>query len=124
MVILLFSPFITSKLMSESGVTQVAENLGQMAGMATLIGGATIASKYVGAKAVSALSSIHNSATKPILNSVKSNLSNKALGISKSKGFSQTITNHSPLDKLKGKLADTKEVMNNTSFKEKSDLRC
>lgn len=125
MVILLLSPLITSKLMSESGVSHVAENLGQMAGMATLIGGASSISKFLGNRAMNVATAAHNNTTRPLMNSIKSNLSNKAHSIAKNKGISHsvsTVSKSSPIDKIKGKLSDAKENGKNTTFKEKMVL--
>lgn len=121
-IILLLSPMITSKLMADSGVAHMAENLGQMAGMATMIGGASYASKYLGAKASAVGGMVHNSTSKPLMNKVKGAVSNKAQAISKEKGIGpsiQTLTSKNSFDKLKGGLSDLGDNIKNTSLKEK-----
>lgn len=121
-IILLLSPMITSKLMTDSGVSHMAESLGQMAGMATMIGGASYASRYLGAKAGSVGGLIHNSTSKPLMNKVKGAVSNKAQSISKEKGIGpsiQTLTSKNPVDKLKGGFSDLGDNIKNTSLKEK-----
>lgn len=121
-IILLLAPMITSKLMSDSGVSQMAESLGQMAAMSTLIGGASMASKYVGAKTSSVGSVLHNSTSKPLMNKVKGAVSNKAQAIAKDKGLGvsmKTLTSKNPIEKLKGGMGDLSDNFKNTSFKEK-----
>ena len=124
-IILLLSPMITSKVMSDSGVSHVAESLGQMAGMATLIGGASFASKFVGGKASSIGGMIHNSTSRPALNKVKDSFSQKAQAISKEKGLGpsiKTLTSKNPFEKAKGRMSDIGENIKSTSFKEKAIL--
>jgi hypothetical protein len=124
-IILLLSPMITSKIMSESGLSHVAESVGQMAGMATLIGGASVASKFVGAKAGAIGGMIHNSTSKPLLNKFQGSISNKAQAIASEKGIGksiQTITANSPMEKMKHGLSDLKDTVKNTSLKEKMVL--
>lgn len=121
-IILLLAPMITSKLMSDSGVSQMAESLGQMAAMSTLIGGASMASKYVGAKTSTVGAALHNSTSKPLMNKVKGAVSNKAQAIAKDKGLGasmKTLTSKNPLEKLKGGMNDLGDNFKNTSFKEK-----
>jgi hypothetical protein len=121
-IILLLAPMITSKLMSESGVSQMAENLGQMAAMGALIGGTTVASKYIGAKTSSVGSMLHNSTSRPLMNKVKGAISNKAQSITKDKGLGpsiKTLTSQNPIEKMKGGMADLSDNLKNTSFKEK-----
>jgi len=113
---------ITSKLMTDSGVSHMAESLGQMAGMATMIGGASYASRYLGSKAGAVGGMIHNSTSKPLMNKVKGAVSNKAQSISKEKGIGpsiQTLTSKNPVDKLKGGISDLGDNIKNTSLKEK-----
>lgn len=121
-IILLLAPMITSKLMSDSGVSQMAESLGQMAAMSTLIGGASMASKYVGAKTSTVGAALHNSTSKPLMNKVKGAVSNKAQAIAKDKGLGasmKTLTSKNPIEKLKGGMGDLSDNFKNTSFKEK-----
>lgn len=121
-IILLLSPMITSKLMSDSGISHVAESLGQMAGMATLIGGASMISKNIGGKALSVASQLHQNTSKPVMNSIKSNLSNKAQAIANNKGIShsaKSLTSNSKLENVREKLSDAKDNLRNTTFKEK-----
>jgi hypothetical protein len=124
-IILLLAPMITSKIMSESGVSHVAESLGQMAAMTTLIGGASVASKFVGAKSMAVGGMIHNSTSKPLMNKFKGSISNKAQAIAATNGIGQsiqTITANSPMEKMKYGLADLKDTAKNTSLKEKMVL--
>lgn len=124
-IILLLAPMITSKIMSESGVSHVAESLGQMAAMTTLIGGASVASKFVGAKSMAVGGMIHNSTSKPLMNKFKGSISNKAQAIAATRGIGQsiqTITANSPLEKMKHGLGDLKDTAKNTSLKEKMVL--
>ena len=124
-IILLLAPMITSKIMSESGVSHVAESLGQMAAMTTLIGGASVASKFVGAKSMAVGGMIHNSTSKPLMNKFKGAISNKAQAIAATNGIGQsiqTITANSPMEKMKYGLADLKDTAKNTSLKEKMVL--
>lgn len=124
-IILLLSPMITTKVMSESGVSHVADSLGQMAGMATLIGGASFASKFVGAKSKAVGGMIHNSTSKPILNKFKGSISNNAQRIVSDKGIGksiQAIAANSPVEKIKHGISDLKDASKNTNFKEKMVL--
>lgn len=124
-IILLLAPMITSKIMSESGVSHVAESLGQMAAMTTLIGGASVASKFIGAKSMAVGGMIHNSTSKPLMNKFKGSISSKAQAIAATKGIGQsiqTITANSPMDKMKHGLGDLKDTTKNTNLKEKMVL--
>jgi len=124
-IILLLAPMITSKIMSGSGVSHMAESLGQMAAMTTLIGGASVASKFVGAKSMAVGGMIHNSTSKPLMNKFKGALSGKAQSIAATKGIGQsiqTITASSPMEKMKHGLGDLKDAAKNTSLKEKMVL--
>ncbi len=121
-IILLLAPLITSKIMSDSGVSHMAENLGQMAGMATMIGGASVVSNVIGGKIQSMGSSIHNSTTGKAFNKIKDKVSNKAQAISSEKGIGPSInslTSKSSGEKLKSGLNDFKDNFKATSFKEK-----
>lgn len=124
-VILLFSPAITTRIMSDSGISHVAENLGQMGGMATLVGGASFVSSYVGSKAQSLGGVIHRNTTAPMLNRFKDSLSNKAQSISTEKGLGasiRSITHTNPLARMKSKAGDLGHGIKNTSFREKMIL--
>lgn len=124
-IILLLSPMITTKVMNESGVSHVADSLGQMTGMASLVGGASFASSFVGAKAKAVGGMIHNSTSKPIMNKFKGNIPGKAQAISSNKGIGpslQSLMAKNPADKLKHGLGDLKDNIKNTSLKEKMVL--
>ncbi|MDO9181941.1 MAG: hypothetical protein Q7U04_06015 [Bacteriovorax sp.] len=121
-IILLLTPMITSKIMNDSGVSGVAENLGQMAAMSTMIGGASIASKFIGSKSQMIGGAVHSSTTKPLMNKIKGSVSNRASEISQTKGIGptlNTLTSSSGTDKLKSGLTDFKDGMKKTSFSEK-----
>lgn len=121
-IILLLAPLITSKIMSDSGVSHMAENLGQMAGMATMIGGASIASNFIGGKVASIGSAVHNSTTGKAFHKMKDKISNQAQAISREKGIGpslQTLTSNSAGERLKGGIADFKDNFNKVSFREK-----
>jgi hypothetical protein len=124
-IILLLAPMITSKIMSESGVSHVAESLGQMAAMTTLIGGASVVSKFVGAKSMAVGGMIHNSTSKPLMNKFKGSISNKAQAIAATNGIGksiQAITANSPMEKMKHGFGDLKDTAKNTTLKEKMVL--
>ncbi len=91
-VILLMTPMITSKVMSDSGISSVAENLSQMAAMTTLIGGVGIASKgaVAAGKGVSSQSK----------NLAKSQVSQLALKVMKKRESQPSGFKASPLDKI------------------------
>lgn len=121
-IILLMTPMITSKIMNESGVSGVAENLGQMAAMSAMIGGASIASKFVGSKSKMIGGAIHNSTSKPLMNKIKGSVSQRASDISQSKGIGaslNTLTSKDPGDKLRNGLTDFKDGMKKTTLSEK-----
>lgn len=121
-IILLLAPLITSKIMSDSGVSHMAENLGQMAGMATMIGGASVASNFIGGKVSSIGSAVHNSTTGKAFNKIKDKVSNRAQAISSQKGIGPSIkslTSESAGEKLKSGISDFKDNFKSTSFKEK-----
>jgi hypothetical protein len=124
-IILLLSPMITTKIMSESGVSHVADSLGQMAGMATLIGGASFASRFVGAKSKAVGGMIHNSTSRPMMKKFKGAISSKAQSISAQKGIGpsiQSLMATAPSEKIKHGLGDLKDNIKNTSFREKMVL--
>lgn len=121
-IILLMTPLITSKIMSDSGVSSVAENLGQMAAMSTMIGGASIASKFIGSKSRMIGGMVHNTTSKPLINKVQGFLSNKASEISQSKGIGpslNTLTSTGGAEKFKSGLSEFKDGMKKTSLSEK-----
>lgn len=118
-IILLMTPMITSKIMSESGVATVAENIGQMAAMSTLVGGAG----FVGAKTALAAKTAHNFTSGPLINAGKSAISNKASDILEKKGIGPKVShlgkqgNFSEQVKQKG--SDVKHAFMATSLKDK-----
>jgi hypothetical protein len=124
-IILLLSPMITTKIMSESGVSHVADSIGQMAGMATLFGGASLSSKFIGGKAKMVGGMIHNNTSKPMIDKFKGAVSSKAQGISAKNGIGpsmQSLMATSSADKMKHSLSDIKDNFKNTSLKEKMVL--
>ncbi len=121
-VILLLTPMITTKIMSDSGVSSVAENIGQMAAMSTLIGGASVASKFVGSKSQMIGGMIHNTTTKPLMNKVQGFVSNRASEISQAKNIGptlNTLTAQSSGEKFKSGLSDFKDGVKKTTLGEK-----
>jgi len=121
-IILLMTPMITSKIMSDSGVSSVAENIGQMAAMSAMIGSASVASKFVGSKSQMIGGMVHNNTSKPLINKVQGFLSNKASEISQSKGIGpslNTLTSQTSSEKFRNGLTDLKDGMKKTSFAEK-----
>lgn len=108
-IILLMTPVITSKIMSDTGITTVAENLGQMAAMSTIVGGAGL----LGAKAVVAAKTAHKLSTKPLLNAGKSILSNKAADILENKKIAPKT---SQLNQSRGLSHQIKEMSQNVQF--------
>lgn len=121
-IILLMTPMITSKIMSDSGVSSVAENIGQMAAMSAMIGGASVASKFVGSKSQMIGGMVHNNTTKPLMNKIKGSVSQRASDISQSKGIGaslNTLTSKDPGDKLRNGLTDFKDGMTKTTLSEK-----
>ena len=124
-IILLMTPMITSKIMNDSGVQSVAENLGQMAAMSTMIGGASIASKFIGSKSRIIGGAVHSNTTKPLMNKIKGSVSTRASDISQAKGIGpslNTLTSNDNTSKLKSGLADFKDGMKKTSLPEKMVL--
>lgn len=124
-IILLLTPLITSKVMSESGMFGIAENIGQMAAMTTMIGGASMASKIIGSKSKMLGGAIHSSTSKPLMNKIKGSVSKRAGEISQSKGVGSsinTLTSKSTAEKLKGGFSDFKDGMKKTSIAEKAVL--
>ena len=121
-IILLLTPLITTKIMNESGVSGVADNIGQMAAMSTMIGGASIASKFIGSKSKMIGGAIHGSTTKPLMNKVKSSISNRASEIAHSKGIGPTLNTlnaETKGEKMKGGIADFKDGLKKTTLSEK-----
>lgn len=120
-VILLMTPMITSKLMSDSGVATVAENIGQMAAMSTLIGGAGL----IGGKAALAANTAHKYTTIPLLNAGKTTLSRKASDIMEEKGIApkiSTLNGNGVKSNFKSRGSEMKDAFKSTSFKEKVTL--
>lgn len=118
-IILLMTPMITSKIMSDSGVATVAENLGQMAAMSTLVGG----TGFLGAKAAFAAKTAHNLTSKPLMNAGKSVLSHKAADILENKSIapkvSQLTQNRGLSHQFKQFSNDIKFANESTSLKDK-----
>lgn len=113
-ILLLLTPVFTTKILNGTGLSSVAENLGQMAAMATLMGGTKLVAGYA-AKGGSAL---HGATTKPLLNHGKKKLSNKAGKIAEEKGLRaslNTLTNESLRERMKGRIQDFKEGMEKRS---------
>lgn len=118
-IILLMTPTITSKIMSDSGVSSVAENIGQLSAMGTLVG----VSGVIGAKAAMASKLTHSMTTKPIMDSTKRALSNKASDIMQNKGIGpkvSNLTNKGDLKQnIKDKINQTGHSLKSTSVAEK-----
>lgn len=124
-IILLLTPMITTKIMSDSGVSGMAENIGQMAAMSTMIGGASIASKFIGSKSKMIGGVVHSNTAKPLMNKIKGSISNRASEISQTKGVGptlNTLTSTGGIDKLKSGFSDFKDGMKKTSLSEKAVL--
>ncbi len=121
-IILLMTPMITSKLMSDAGLASVAENVGQMVAMGTLVG----ATGLLGGKAALALKAAHNVSTGPAMKFGKNKLSESASGIMEKKGVAPTVSsiagNHGLKDNLKAKGGDFKRSFQNTSLIEKATV--
>lgn len=120
-ILLLLTPVITSKILNGTGLNAVADNLGQVAAMTTLIGG----SKFAASSIAKSGGKIHNSTTKPLLDFGKKKLSQKAEQIAKEKGLGpslNTLTNDSYKERIKGGFNDFKEGFAKTDFKEKAIL--
>jgi type IV secretory pathway TrbL component len=121
-IILLLTPLITTKIMNDSGVSGIAENIGQMAAMTTLIGGASMASKFIGSNSKLIGGALHNSTSKPLINKVKGSVSKKAADIAESKGIGasvNTLTNKSSFGKIKEGIKDFKDGVKKTTMPEK-----
>ena len=118
-IILLMTPMITSKIMSDSGISTVAENIGQMAAMSTLVGGAGM----IGAKAALTAKTAHNFTTKPLMNAGKSVLSDKASDILEKKGIapkvSQLAQKGNLTRRMQSKGNEMKHAFQSTSIKDK-----
>ncbi len=124
-IILLLTPLITTKIMNDSGVSGIADNIGQMAAISTMIGGASIASKVIGSKAKTIGGAIHGSTTKPVMNKIKGSISNRASEISQTKGIGpslNTLTAQTTGEKLRGGMADFKDGLKKTTLSEKAVL--
>ncbi len=121
-VILLMTPMITSKIMSDSGVSSVAENIGQMAAMSTLIGGAGV----LGAKSAMFLKATHNSTSGALLNYGKGKLSEQASSVMDKKGVGPTVSSIAGNKGIKSQLnqtgKDVQRAFTNTSFLEKTTI--
>lgn len=118
-IILLMTPMITSKIMSDSGVATVAENIGQMAAMSTLVGGAGL----IGAKAALSAKTAHTFTTKPLMNAGKGLLSEKASNILEKKRVAPKVSNLANNGTLKQRMKDkgseVKHAFMATSIKDK-----
>lgn len=124
-ILLLLTPIITTKILNGTGLNAVADNLGQMAAMATLIGGTKIVASSVTKGGAMLGGGIHNATTKPLFASAKKRLSEKAGQIAKEKGLGpslNTLTNESYRERVKGGYSEFKEGMKKTDFKEKAVL--
>lgn len=99
-VILLMTPFITSKIMSDSGVSSVAENLGQMAAMSTLIGGGGLIASRLTASA----SGMKSLATQKAMNLGRAQLSNQTTSRLQKKETAPSVTDVQNNPKSKSKL--------------------
>lgn len=124
-ILLLLTPVITTKILNGTGLNAVADNLGQMAAMATLIGGTKVITSAVTKGGAMFGGGIHNATTKPLLASAKKRLSEKAGHIAKEKGLGpslNTLTNESYRERVKGGYNEFKEGMKKTDFKEKAVL--
>lgn len=125
-VILLMTPSITSKIMSEAGVSQVAENLGQMAATGALIGGGALIASQFKSKSGAIASGLHNLTTKPLINSGKAKLGNKASGIADNKSLAPKIKSFGKADGLKEMVSEKSNLAGNaisrTSLGEKMVL--
>lgn len=124
-ILLLLTPVITTKILNGTGLNAVADNLGQMAAMATLIGGTKVVTSAVAKGGAMFGGGIHNATTKPLLASAKKRLSEKAGQIAKEKGLGpslNTLTNESYRERIKGGYSEFKEGMKKTDFKEKAVL--
>jgi type IV secretory pathway TrbL component len=121
-VILLMTPMITSKIMSDSGVASVAENIGQMAAMSTLIGGAGL----IGGKAALAANTAHKFTTKPLIDAGKSSLSRSASRIIQEKGIAPKVSTLSGNNGFKANVlergSEIKNAVRSTNLKEKITL--
>lgn len=120
-IILLLTPMITSKIMNDSGVSGVAENIGQMAAMSAMFGGASIASKFVGSNSKMIGGTVLSNTSKPLMNKIKGSFSKRASEISQSKGIGPTLNTLTSNggDKFRNGLTDFKDGMKKTSLPEK-----
>ncbi|QDK42714.1 hypothetical protein DOM21_14895 [Bacteriovorax stolpii] len=124
-ILLLLTPVITTKILNGTGLNAVADNLGQMAAMATLIGGTKVVASSITKGGAILGGGVHNATTKPFLNYAKERISQKAGQIAKEKGLGpslNTLTNESYLGRIKGGINDFKEGMGKTDLKEKAIL--
>lgn len=125
MVILLLTPLLTTKIMNGTGLNSVADNLGQMAAMTTMIGGSKYASKALANSALKFGGAAHSVSSKPLINHFKGNLSKKAGAIASKKDLGpslSTLTDESLKGKLKGGIEDFKNDYPKTNWKEKAVL--
>lgn len=121
-IILLLTPMITSKIMNDSGVSGMAENLGQMAAMTALIGGTSSVSKFIGSKSLALGGTVHSASSKPLVNGLKGSLSKKASAIGAIKGIGptmKTLTSSNPLERFKSGVNDFSDSMKKTTLSEK-----
>lgn len=124
-ILLLLTPVITTKILNGTGLNSVADNLGQMAAMATLIGGSKVIASSVAKGGTTIGGGIHNATTKPLLNKAKGSISKKAGEIAKEKGLGaslNTLTNESHMERMKGGFKDFKDGFGKTDLKEKAIL--
>lgn len=117
-VILLMTPVITSKIMSDTGVTGVADNISQMASMGALVGG----SGFLMAQASKGMNQAHKLTTKPLMNFGKGAVSKSASEVMEKKGIAPKVSDSFDEGigaKLKNKTEGLKNALGNTSFSEK-----
>ncbi len=121
-ILLLMTPMITNKLMSEAGLSQVAENVGQMAAMTAMAGGV----KLVQVGAMAATGGVAGATVTPLLNLGKSALSSKAAEIMDKKGIAPKVSSLSGTDsfssRFKDKLSNFDEGVRGSSLKEMMTL--
>lgn len=101
-ILLLMTPMITNKLMSEAGISQVAENIGQMAAMTTMMGGA----KLLKAGVMASTGGAAGATVSPLLRMGKSALSSKASAIMDKKGIAPKVSSVASINPVKERLGD------------------
>lgn len=125
MILLLMTPFLTSKIMNGTGLNSVADNIGQMAAMSTMVGGASYASKIASSSALKLGSADHSVSSKPLMNRVKDNLSKKATQIADNKNLGvslNSLASDSFRERTKGTLNDLKDNFAKTNWAERAVL--